>query len=159
MAETDFVTHLSEPLYEPPLLETRKPFGPSRKGGFLISGHKPRLDLPPVFSVAVGEDAMAPSVRRADIVFFSTTEEPKDGQTVLIGNVWGGPFIRSFKQEAGGQWRGVASNPEFEDICAEGAWIIGVQIAPSNLAAQGASGVALHKAPLPIRSDSEVEHA
>lgn len=60
--------------------------------------------LPPLFKLAMPDDALAPKTPRGTLFIFSTTGEPADGDLVLVRAATGRPYLRLHFDGAGDDW-------------------------------------------------------
>lgn len=72
--------------------------------------------IPPQFWVAAPDDSMAPRVRAGDIVEFSTTEQAKPGDGVLVRDGNGGLYFRRYRQGAAGAWQAYPANDAYRTL-------------------------------------------
>ena len=75
--------------------------------------------LPPMFWVALPDNAMAPRAPMGKLICFDTTMAPAPGDGVLLMDRDGGAYFRRYAAGVGGRWTGQALNPAFADLDSE----------------------------------------
>lgn len=87
-----------------------------------------RSDLPPVYRVAVPDDAMAPRVRAGQIVEFERDAPARPGDGVLVLDSDGRPYFRVFRERRPGHWQAHPMNDAYSplDSIADGLEVVGV---------------------------------
>lgn len=77
------------------------------------------IDLPEAFTVAVPDDALAPSLTRGTEVVFRRAESAEPGQCVVVEDKDRTRYIRRFTQEPGGTWGAEAINKVYLSLHSE----------------------------------------
>lgn len=72
--------------------------------------------LPVRFELHLVDDSMTPRVRRGDAVLFSTDEEPRPGDGILVRDRYGSVHFRLFTRGAGSEWSATALNPGYQTL-------------------------------------------
>ena len=83
---------------------------------FLVS----RLRARDSFGVYLADDSMAPEFGRGDLVVFSRSRKPKDGDACLVDKGKGQVLFRTVWALPGGGWGLKASSPRYEPTVAKG---------------------------------------
>lgn len=121
----------ARPVQSLPRIPTRPPRGPAPKGAFLLGNHKPHPPgtLPPKFSLAVRDAAMAPMLSLGEDAIFCTLMKPEPGSCVLVGTTFG-PEIRQFEPLEDGHLGFFPLNEEYEPILSnnEQCWVLAVLV-------------------------------
>lgn len=76
-------------------------------------------DLPAAFTVAVPDDALAPSLVRGTEVVFKRAERAEPGQCVVVEDRAGARYMRRYTQEPGGAWGAEAINKVYLSLHSE----------------------------------------
>lgn len=71
-------------------------------------------ESPPVFCATVPDDAMAPRVRRGDVVRFTRGLQPRPGDGVLVVDEGGAWFFRLYRERRPGEWEAAALNEAYQ---------------------------------------------
>jgi SOS-response transcriptional repressor LexA len=73
-------------------------------------------ELPATFAVEIPDDAMAPRVRRGDVVRFTTELTPRPGDGVLVRDGAGHWYFRCYSERRPGDWEAVALNGGYQPL-------------------------------------------
>ena len=92
--------------------------------GFLM----PSLRARDSFALYLPDDSMAPEFGKGDLVVFSLSRKPADGQACLVDRGKGPVLFRTVLALPGKQWRLQPSNPKFAPILVRGK---GIRIWPA----------------------------
>jgi transcriptional regulator with XRE-family HTH domain len=88
-----------------------------RKGHAVERGlHVPGLDPATTFAAYLPDDSMAPAFSKGDLVVFSLTREPADGDACLVDTGKGEVVFRTGLALPGGVWRLQPGSPKFKPI-------------------------------------------
>lgn len=80
---------------------------------FVVWGAVMKKDLPPIFSVSMPDDSMAPWIMAGDIVRFSQARAPRAGEIVLAVDNVGGWYARVYRPGRAGHWKASPLNEAF----------------------------------------------
>lgn len=72
--------------------------------------------LPPQFTVAMPDDALAGRVPSGTVLVFSTEAKPRPGVGVLVQSGDGRRYIRRYAEAAGGAWMAQATNDAYVSL-------------------------------------------
>ncbi len=101
----------------PQLSVPKEPFHGPPPGGHVVV---PELAGSETFAVHLPDDSMAPPFAKGDLVVFSLTRKPADGDACLIDTGRGEVLFRTALALPGGAWRLQPSNPRFEPVVIKG---------------------------------------
>ncbi len=95
--------------------------GPGTSKGRVVSDSRKVLCLPGVrsqdaFAAFLPDDAMAPAFGKGDLVVFSLTQEPADGDVCLVDTGKGEVVFRTALALPSGQWRLQPTDPKFQPV-------------------------------------------
>lgn len=74
--------------------------------------------LPPLFSVVIPDDSMAPRVRRGDVVRFQKGLTPTPGDGVLVVDDAGTWYFRLYRERRSDAWEAHALHPDYRPLIA-----------------------------------------
>jgi hypothetical protein len=75
-----------------------------------------RSELPPLFRVAMPDDALQETTPRGIELIMESGAEPTPGQVVLVEDASGRRYVRRYGEGAKGEWRALASNPAYRHM-------------------------------------------
>lgn len=79
-----------------------------------------RFEFPPVFEIAMPDDAMAPDIPVGrQLIFERTTITPRPGTRILVADRSGRRFVRRFAEGRDGAWRALPDNRAHMDLDAK----------------------------------------
>lgn len=81
-------------------------------------GETMTAQLPAVFAATIPDDAMAPRVRRGDVVRFSSLLKPAAGDGVLVTDARGRWYFRLYKEITPQEWEAHALNDAYTAMAA-----------------------------------------
>jgi hypothetical protein len=81
-------------------------------------GANVHTNLPPLFSVAIPDDSMAPRVRRGDVVRFQRDLQPAPGDGVLVVDTAGTWYFRLYRERRSTEWEAHALHPDYRPLIA-----------------------------------------
>ena len=82
------------------------------RDGFLM----PRVRAADSFALYLPDDSMAPEFGKGDLVTFSLSRKPADGQACLVDTGKGQVLFRTVLAMGKGRWRLQANNPRYEPV-------------------------------------------
>lgn len=76
-----------------------------------------RFELPPVFEIAMPDDAMSPDIPAGRaLIFERTSRPPKPGTRILAADRSGRRYVRRYAEGRAGTWRALPDNRAHMDL-------------------------------------------